>query len=105
MFGTSQLIQMNENLIMIGMLELFDKNGDDVEVIMSPIMFAAWLGFLITFLNLLPAWQLDGGHMSRVLLGQKWHKIATYASMGVLCLLYTSPSPRDGLLSRMPSSA
>src|SRR5680860_161312 len=24
---------------------------------------------------------------------------------GVDCLLYTSPSPRDGLLSRMPSSA
>ena len=22
-----------------------------------------------------------------------------------ICLLYTSPSPRDGLLSRMPSSA
>ena len=24
---------------------------------------------------------------------------------GMTCLLYTSPSPRDGLLSRMPSSA
>ena len=24
---------------------------------------------------------------------------------GFSCLLYTSPSPRDGLLSRMPSSA
>ena len=24
---------------------------------------------------------------------------------GSTCLLYTSPSPRDGLLSRMPSSA
>ena len=24
---------------------------------------------------------------------------------GAICLLYTSPSPRDGLLSRMPSSA
>ena len=24
---------------------------------------------------------------------------------GYACLLYTSPSPRDGLLSRMPSSA
>ena len=23
----------------------------------------------------------------------------------MICLLYTSPSPRDGLLSRMPSSA
>ena len=25
--------------------------------------------------------------------------------LGITCLLYTSPSPRDGLLSRMPSSA
>ena len=25
--------------------------------------------------------------------------------LAVPCLLYTSPSPRDGLLSRMPSSA
>ena len=29
-----------------------------------------------------------------------------YGQSGVaICLLYTSPSPRDGLLSRMPSSA
>ena len=27
------------------------------------------------------------------------------AGKGGSCLLYTSPSPRDGLLSRMPSSA
>ena len=27
------------------------------------------------------------------------------AIMDIICLLYTSPSPRDGLLSRMPSSA
>ena len=27
------------------------------------------------------------------------------AAVGDVCLLYTSPSPRDGLLSRMPSSA
>ena len=27
------------------------------------------------------------------------------AVKAVICLLYTSPSPRDGLLSRMPSSA
>ena len=27
------------------------------------------------------------------------------ASLTDICLLYTSPSPRDGLLSRMPSSA
>ena len=27
------------------------------------------------------------------------------AAVSYICLLYTSPSPRDGLLSRMPSSA
>ena len=28
-----------------------------------------------------------------------------YYTKDIPCLLYTSPSPRDGLLSRMPSSA
>ena len=27
------------------------------------------------------------------------------SALKAICLLYTSPSPRDGLLSRMPSSA
>ena len=31
--------------------------------------------------------------------------IAWAVSLMAPCLLYTSPSPRDGLLSRMPSSA
>ena len=32
-------------------------------------------------------------------------KIGTNKKITYVCLLYTSPSPRDGLLSRMPSSA
>ena len=31
--------------------------------------------------------------------------VDTDADIRLICLLYTSPSPRDGLLSRMPSSA
>ena len=31
--------------------------------------------------------------------------IAGWKAINESCLLYTSPSPRDGLLSRMPSSA
>ena len=31
--------------------------------------------------------------------------VAAADVVGLVCLLYTSPSPRDGLLSRMPSSA
>ena len=35
------------------------------------------------------------------------HLFGAYFGLAVatVCLLYTSPSPRDGLLSRMPSSA
>jgi len=87
LFGTSQLVTLNDNLILLGIFEIFGKGGDGVEIIMSPILFAAWLGFLITFLNLLPAWQLDGGHIARVMFGGKWHKYATYASIAVLVLL------------------
>ena len=37
-------------------------------------------------------------------LDYEWKTKSTYGSVDG-CLLYTSPSPRDGLLSRMPSSA
>ena len=33
------------------------------------------------------------------------HRFVSFNASSLSCLLYTSPSPRDGLLSRMPSSA
>ena len=40
---------------------------------------------------------------------QEFHAMVAQPGMALVifycCLLYTSPSPRDGLLSRMPSSA
>ena len=36
---------------------------------------------------------------------QKYKSVIDNNGNEVSCLLYTSPSPRDGLLSRMPSSA
>ena len=79
--------QLGEPLLMTASLAMFGKGGDGHDVIMTPIMFAAWIGFLITFLNLLPAWQLDGGHMARTLVGPRLHRYATFGSMAVLVLL------------------
>ena len=39
------------------------------------------------------------------LVNDKNQIVGLYTTQDILCLLYTSPSPRDGLLSRMPSSA
>ena len=41
-----------------------------------------------------------GGH-----LGAGLGVVELTVALHYVCLLYTSPSPRDGLLSRMPSSA
>ena len=89
LFAESRLIEWNmgEPLLMSASLAMFGKGGDGQEIIMTPVMFAAWIGFLITFLNLLPAWQLDGGHMARTLLGPKLHRYATFGSIAILVLL------------------
>ena len=89
LFAEQKLVEweMGESLLMSASLAMFGKGGSGHEVIMTPVLFAAWIGFLITFLNLLPAWQLDGGHMARTLVGPKIHKYATFGSIGVLILL------------------
>lgn len=50
---------------------------------LHPIYFAAWLGVLITGINLLPIGQLDGGHVAYALLGRSAHQVAR----GTLVLL------------------
>ena len=53
--------------------------------------------------------QFDGIYLGHGLVLTTWRAATLYSlqntSMANNCLLYTSPSPRDGLLSRMPSSA
>jgi Zn-dependent protease len=48
------------------------------------LFFAAQIGALLTFLNIVPAWQLDGGHISRAVFGPYGHRIATVIGLGLL---------------------
>jgi membrane-associated protease RseP (regulator of RpoE activity) len=65
----------------------------------NPFYFAAWIGILVTSLNLMPVGQLDGGHASFALFGVKIHRWLGRAAflMVALCtmfgwLYYGSPS-------------
>ena len=58
----------------------------NVDVLMHPIAFAGWAGMLVTFFNLIPAGQLDGGHVACAVLGPK-ARYLTWAIIGGLFLL------------------
>jgi len=48
------------------------------DVTMHPAVGAAWAGFYVTFLNLLPFGQLDGGHVACALWGQHHARVARW---------------------------
>ena len=78
------LVDIHSSILMDATIAAVGKHIPGQELVMSPVLLAAWFGFLITFLNLLPAWQLDGGHIARATFGFKWHRILTYVSIVIL---------------------
>jgi membrane-associated protease RseP (regulator of RpoE activity) len=51
---------------------------------LNPIAFAGWVGMLVTMLNMIPVGQLDGGHVSRALLGVKADRLSRILPMVIM---------------------
>jgi membrane-associated protease RseP (regulator of RpoE activity) len=62
-----------------------------VDVMLSPVAWAAWAGLLVTALNLIPAGQLDGGHLIYVLLGKRADVLLPFILVGLVLLGFVWP--------------
>jgi membrane-associated protease RseP (regulator of RpoE activity) len=99
------IVQTSEGLsfelgipILFKLITLIVPNG--AVMMMHPIAFAGWVGMLITALNLIPAGQLDGGHVLRAMIGERAKEVSRVIPFILISLGFyvTYILERDGFL-------
>ncbi|WP_259518653.1 site-2 protease family protein [Halanaeroarchaeum sp. HSR-CO] len=64
---------------------------DDPTTVINPVVIGGWVGMFVTFLNLIPVGQLDGGHILRAIVGPAQERIVPFvptALFGLAAYLY-----------------
>ncbi len=67
-------------------IELFHPHMNPAWLLLNPIGRAAWVGFFATALNLLPLWQLDGGHIVYSLTSRQHQRVSILVALTLLAL-------------------
>lgn len=78
-----QVINLPSSLAWELLATLMLPKAGKMLILPPPLGLAAWIGFIVTYLNLLPAWQLDGGHIARAMFGEKGHLVTSFIAIAV----------------------
>ncbi|WP_128476637.1 site-2 protease family protein [Halorussus pelagicus] len=52
----------------------------------NPVVIGGWVGMFVTFLNLIPVGQLDGGHIVRAIVGEQQERVAALVPVALFGL-------------------
>ena len=63
------------------------------ELLLHPVAFAGWIGLFVTVLNLMPAGQLDGGHIVYCVFPVQWHRTISVATVVFLVIMGVGTAP------------
>lgn len=84
--GNVSPISFSDPLLIKGLAVVF---GIDLDLPMyaNPFYHAAWVGLLITALNLIPSGQLDGGHAIYAVFGERVHRLTGRIAFPIMAAL------------------
>ena len=86
--GTSLLITP----LLFAILQLLTFGHIPAGLKLNPLAFAGWVVMVVTMFNLMPAGQLDGGHVARGLLGAERHyKLSRTLSLVLILIGFINP--------------
>jgi membrane-associated protease RseP (regulator of RpoE activity) len=77
------VVSIPDPLLIRWLIELVLRPPGDAVVLGHPVLFAGWIGLIVTSVNLLPAGMLDGGHAVRAVFGGRIHAALSFAGAGL----------------------
>ncbi len=80
-------IWFGQSLLTGFLTEILIYVPEGYDLFLHPVAIAAWAALLVTAVNLIPVGQLDGGHVARALLGERIHRMISYALIGVMVVM------------------